>query len=105
MPDRQYSRLHRLRGGCWGELLSLIAWLSGAVARMPRTIPYFKKDYSMNLPTQSAPVARIAVKPDVTPSAGIAPSDCCGAGKCCVGACLPFGAGCAGICVPNIGQC
>ncbi|WP_187969687.1 hypothetical protein [Aquibium microcysteis] len=58
----------------------------------------------MRLPTMSLPVARgHARSPDR--SAVLAPSDCCGAGRCCVGACLPFGGGCAGICVPNIGQC
>jgi len=58
----------------------------------------------MRLPFPSSPVARgNARSPDR--SAALAPADCCGAGKCCVGACLPFGGGCAGICVPNIGQC
>jgi hypothetical protein len=57
----------------------------------------------MKFPTQARPVARHMSKArDQT--AGIAPSDCCGPGKCCVGACLPF-AGCAGVCVQNIGQC
>lgn len=58
----------------------------------------------MKLPSQAKPVARHAGlgRDD---SATIAPSDCCGAGRCCVGACLPFGGGCAGACVPNIGQC
>ncbi|MDN2581920.1 hypothetical protein [Aquibium sp. ELW1220] len=58
----------------------------------------------MRLPTLSTPAARGHSK-GIDRSAALVPSDCCGAGKCCVGACLPFGGGCAGICVPNIGQC
>lgn len=58
----------------------------------------------MRLPSLSSPVARGRAKA-LDRSAMLTPSDCCGAGKCCVGACLPFGLGCGGICVPNIGQC
>lgn len=58
----------------------------------------------MKLPIQANPVARAGNR-SRDETAGIAPSDCCGAGRCCVGACLPFGGGCAGVCVPNIGQC
>lgn len=58
----------------------------------------------MKFPMQAKPVARgSSLSRDE--SSRIAASDCCGAGRCCVGACLPFGGGCAGICVPNIGQC
>jgi hypothetical protein len=57
----------------------------------------------MTLPKQSEAISRnITIKTNVKP-AGIAPSDCCGAGKCCLGTCL-FGQ-CVGVCVPNIGQC
>jgi hypothetical protein len=66
----------------------------------------------MTLPNQHAPVERLAsgvqtgaVNSAGTKPEGIMPSDCCGPGRCCVGACLPFGLGCAGVCVPNIGQC
>ncbi|MBS9475624.1 hypothetical protein [Ancylobacter radicis] len=56
----------------------------------------------MRLPSQSLPVARhTTAARDL--SAGLQPSDCCGPGKCCVGACL-FG-NCVGACIPNIGQC
>ena len=56
----------------------------------------------MKFPNQSRPVARQAsAGKDAT--AGVLPSDCCGAGQCCVGACL-FGK-CLGVCVPNLGQC
>lgn len=56
----------------------------------------------MKLPSQTNPVARFAtVGRDA--SAGVRLSDCCGAGQCCVGACF-FGK-CAGVCVPNLGQC
>ncbi|MEP9386554.1 hypothetical protein [Mesorhizobium sp. KR9-304] len=58
----------------------------------------------MKLPSQAKPVARQLSKA-LDRSAALSPSDCCGAGRCCVGACLPFGGGCAGVCVPNIGQC
>lgn len=58
----------------------------------------------MKFASQAAPVSRQSSKA-LDRSATLTPSDCCGAGKCCVGACLPFGGGCAGICVPNIGQC
>jgi len=59
----------------------------------------------MKIPTQTKSVDRRIAATRISPDAkGILPSDCCGAGKCCVGACLPF-VGCAGICVPNLGQC
>lgn len=58
----------------------------------------------MKLPTQAKPVTRQTSK-SADLGGGLMPSDCCGAGRCCVGACLPFGGGCAGVCVPNIGQC
>ncbi len=58
----------------------------------------------MKFPIQARPVARqMSNARDET--SGIAPSDCCGAGRCCAGACVPFTGQCAGICVPNIGQC
>jgi hypothetical protein len=56
----------------------------------------------MRFPSQAKPVARQMSKA-LDRSATLAASDCCGAGKCCIGACL-FG-NCAGVCVPNIGQC
>lgn len=56
----------------------------------------------MKFPSQAKPVARFASRADAG-AGGIRPSDCCGPGKCCIGACL-FGS-CAGYCVPNIGQC
>ena len=58
----------------------------------------------MTLPKQSEAVARTAGKLTHVKPEGIMPADCCGPGKCCVGACLPL-VGCAGICVPNLGQC
>jgi hypothetical protein len=57
----------------------------------------------MKLPNQTTPVVRTLSLTGAMLQ-GVMPSDCCGSGKCCVGACLPF-VGCAGICVPNIGQC
>ena len=57
----------------------------------------------MKFPNQSRPVAR-QKSAGKDASAGVLPSDCCGPGKCCLGACLPF-VGCAGVCVPNLGQC
>ena len=56
----------------------------------------------MKFPTQARPVARQFNKARDN-SAAITPSDCCGSGQCCLGACL-FGT-CVGVCVPNIGQC
>jgi hypothetical protein len=56
---------------------------------------------TMMLPLQARPVARRSTRQ--TFSGGVTPSDCCGDGKCCIGACL-FGS-CAGYCVPNFGQC
>ena len=56
----------------------------------------------MKFPTQAKPVARAGNR-SRDESAGVGASDCCGAGKCCVGACV-FG-NCAGACVPNLGQC
>jgi hypothetical protein len=56
----------------------------------------------MKFPIQAKPVARQMNK-GRDETSGIVPSDCCGAGQCCIGACL-FGR-CAGVCVPNIGQC
>jgi hypothetical protein len=52
----------------------------------------------MNLPNQSAPVVRdeMTIK---TALEGITASDCCGAGKHCVGYCIPFVDICAGVCV------
>ncbi|WP_293380988.1 hypothetical protein [Phenylobacterium sp.] len=58
----------------------------------------------MKLPSQARPVARNLAPSAAVNQPGVGPSDCCGSGKCCVGACLPF-IGCAGACVPNIGQC
>lgn len=57
----------------------------------------------MKSPVQSKPVERNAVLAEQKNN-GVTQSDCCGTGKCCVGACLPW-VGCAGVCVPNIGQC
>jgi len=59
-------------------------------------------EITMNLPKQSAPVKRNASVSNMQ-TKGIAPSDCCGSSGCCVGACV-FGH-CAGVCVPNLGQC
>lgn len=56
----------------------------------------------MKFPMQAKPVARNS-SPTRDETSRIAASDCCGAGQCCIGACL-FGH-CAGACVPNIGQC
>ena len=56
----------------------------------------------MKSPIQSKPVERNSIA--AQQKNGVTQSDCCGSGKCCVGACLPF-VGCAGVCVPNIGQC
>ena len=57
----------------------------------------------MKSPVQARPVERRSLSARGA-SKGVTQSDCCGSGKCCVGACLPF-VGCAGVCVPNIGQC
>ena len=57
----------------------------------------------MRFPIQAKPVAR-QMSMSLDRSATLAPSDCCGPGKCCVGGCAPF-VGCVGACVPNIGQC
>lgn len=57
----------------------------------------------MRSPIQAKPVER-ALKTAERSDRGLTQSDCCGAGKCCVGACVPF-VGCVGACVPNIGQC
>jgi hypothetical protein len=59
----------------------------------------------MKMPVQAKPVDRQASFARRNEDSGLTQSDCCGSGKCCVGACLPFGLGCAGVCVPNIGQC
>jgi len=56
----------------------------------------------MKSPIQAKPVER-AARPTQRNENGVTQSDCCGSGKCCVGACL-FGS-CLGYCVPNIGQC
>jgi hypothetical protein len=56
----------------------------------------------MKSPIQSKPVERNSII--AQQKNGVTQSDCCGSGKCCVGACLPW-VGCAGVCVPNIGQC
>ena len=58
----------------------------------------------MTLPKQIEAISRTTTKSERPKPVGVAPSDCCGPGKCCVGACLPF-VGCAGACVPNLGQC
>lgn len=60
----------------------------------------------MKSPNQARPVERLSAFPPQGNSGNnrVVQSDCCGAGKCCVGACVPF-VGCAGVCVPNIGQC
>jgi len=70
----------------------------------PTGIPslVIREETFMKFPTQARPVARAFSQAKDT-SASVVPSDCCGAGKCCLGACL-FG-NCAGVCVPNIGQC
>jgi len=56
----------------------------------------------MKSPVQAKPVDR-SLKSAQRSDNGLTQSDCCGAGKCCVGACV-FGY-CAGVCVPNLGQC
>jgi len=56
----------------------------------------------MKLPNQAKPVARFTTS-EKDRTAAVLPSDCCGAGECCLGTCL-FGK-CVGACVPNIGQC
>jgi hypothetical protein len=57
----------------------------------------------MNMPKQAHPISR-GVATAAFQVKGIAPSDCsCGSRGCCVGACV-FGF-CAGVCVPNLGQC
>lgn len=58
----------------------------------------------MKSPIQARPIARRSTAA-ILQSSGVHQSDCCGAGKCCVGACIPILNECAGICVPNIGQC
>ncbi len=68
-----------------------------------------RKEIVMRMPRQEKSVNRqmsatVRDATTISPNKGIRPSDCCGDGKCCVGACLPF-VGCAGLCVPNIGQC
>jgi len=55
----------------------------------------------MKSPIQAKPVERGLTS--AQQKNGLKQSDCCGSGKCCVGACL-FGS-CLGYCVPNIGQC
>ncbi len=55
----------------------------------------------MMLPLQARPVARRSTRQAF--AGGVTPSDCCGAGECCLGTCF-FGR-CIGGCVPNIGQC
>ena len=56
----------------------------------------------MKSPVQAKPVERNA-KSAQHATKGVTQSDCCGSGKCCVGACV-FGT-CLGACIPNIGQC
>lgn len=57
----------------------------------------------MKSPVQAKPVERYAKSTQHT-TKGVTQSDCsCGSGGCCVGACV-FGY-CAGVCVPNLGQC
>ena len=58
----------------------------------------------MRTPNLARPVRRMSASASL-PSHGVRQSDCCGSGKCCVGACIPFLNKCAGVCVPNIGQC
>jgi hypothetical protein len=58
----------------------------------------------MKSPIQAKPVERALHCAERT-DRGLTQSDCCGAGKCCVGGCIPFLNTCAGVCVPNIGQC
>ena len=60
------------------------------------------EEIEMRFPSQTKPVTRAATG-SRDASAAVTLSDCCGAGQCCVGACF-FGK-CAGVCVPNIGQC
>ena len=57
----------------------------------------------MKSPIQSKPVERNSIT--AQQKNGVTQSDCCGSGKCCVGGCIPFLNTCAGVCVPNIGQC
>lgn|GEM_PF-6293158 len=57
----------------------------------------------MRLPIQAKPLLRRNVR--AVSEAGASQSDCCGPGRCCLGACIPFTGQCAGVCVPNIGQC
>jgi hypothetical protein len=59
----------------------------------------------MFLPKQAMPAIRTDKPQAPEKPQGVSPSDCCGSGKCCVGACIPFINQCAGVCVPNIGQC
>jgi hypothetical protein len=58
----------------------------------------------MRMPIQARPVDRKARTSGINEN-GLTQSDCCGAGQCCLGGCVPFLNKCAGICVPNIGQC
>jgi hypothetical protein len=58
----------------------------------------------MRMPTQAKPADRKVRRSGVVEN-GLTQSDCCGDGKCCIGACIPILGKCAGVCVPNIGQC
>jgi len=52
----------------------------------------------MRLPTPASPIARRGTIA-LDRSAALAPSDCCGAGKTCLGTCIPFINVCAGLCI------
>jgi len=61
----------------------------------------------MRSPVQAKPVQRQSIA-RCAENNGIRQSDACCGANCCAGACItgPFGIShCAGVCVPNLGQC
>lgn len=61
----------------------------------------------MKFPIQAKPVERQSSSNNVGKGSIHQSDACCGA-NCCAGACItgPFGIShCAGVCVPNLGQC